>query len=149
MTAKIIDGKAVAQQVRKAMKPRVDRLLGKGIKPGLAVILVGSNPASKVYVGQKTKACNEVGVHTELHEFPENVDQESVLQRIHALDADSRIHGIIVQLPLSQHLDVRTLLESIAIEKDVDGFHLYNVGGLVIGASQTVAQVGLFGSLMK
>lgn len=138
MTAKILDGKAVAQDVRKAMKARVEGLKEKGVTPGLAVILIGSNPASKVYVGQKTKACKEVGLHSELHEFPENVDQETILRTIKMLDDDADIHGIIVQLPLPKHLDVRGLLESIAIEKDVDGFHLYNVGGLVIGESQTV-----------
>ncbi|MBI2311847.1 MAG: bifunctional methylenetetrahydrofolate dehydrogenase/methenyltetrahydrofolate cyclohydrolase FolD [Betaproteobacteria bacterium] len=138
MTAKIIDGKAVAQRVRQELKPRVERLRALGVQPGLAVILVGSNPASKVYVGQKTKACAEVGVHSEVHEFPGNVDQDSLIRRIQALNASPKIHGMIVQLPLPDHLDMRRILETIAVEKDVDGFHLYNVGGLVIGQDHTV-----------
>jgi methylenetetrahydrofolate dehydrogenase (NADP+)/methenyltetrahydrofolate cyclohydrolase len=138
MSARILDGKAVARDVRNAMKPRVEGLLEKGVKPGLAVILVGSNPASKVYVGQKTKACKDVGLHSRLHEFAESADQETILRTIRMLNDDPDIHGVIVQLPLPKHLDVRALLESIDIEKDVDGFHLYNVGGLVIGESQTV-----------
>lgn len=138
MTAKIIDGKTIAQRVRAELKPRVERLRELGIQPGLAVIVVGNNPASKVYVGQKMKACNEVGLHSEVHEFAQDADPQSVLRRIQALNADPNIHGIIVQLPLPGHFDMRKLLEAIAVEKDVDGFHLYNVGGLVIGETQTV-----------
>lgn len=133
MTAKIIDGKAIAQQVREDLKQEVKALATRGIQPGLAVIVVGENPASKVYVGQKAKACEEVGVHSEMHRFPEDVPEETVLQKIAQLNANPRIHGMIVQLPLPEHIRIATVLEAIAPQKDVDGFHMYNVGGLVIG----------------
>jgi methylenetetrahydrofolate dehydrogenase (NADP+)/methenyltetrahydrofolate cyclohydrolase len=116
----------------------VEWLRTLGRQPGLAVIVVGDNAASKVYVGQKMKACEEVGLHSETHHFPEDVDQALVLQRIEELNANPKIHGIIVQLPLPPSFDLRRVLESISVEKDVDGFHLYNVGGLVIGETQTV-----------
>ncbi len=133
MTAKIIDGKAVAQQVRGDLKKEVKALAAQGIQPGLAVIVVGENPASKVYVGQKAKACAEVGVHSEMHRFPEDVSEKTVLQKIAQLNANPRIHGMIVQLPLPDHIRIATVLEAILPGKDVDGFHMYNVGGLVIG----------------
>lgn len=138
MTAKIIDGKAVAREVRTGLKPRVEWLRTMGRQPGLAVIVVGSNAASKVYVGQKMKACEEVGLHSETHQFSEDVDQTVVLKKIQELNVDPKIHGIIVQLPLPPSFDLRRILESIAVEKDVDGFHLYNVGGLVNGETGTV-----------
>lgn len=133
MTAKLIDGKEIAQQVRADLKKEVKALAARGIQPGLAVIVVGDNPASKVYVGQKAKACEEVGVHSEMHRFPEDVSEETVLQKIAQLNANPRIHGMIVQLPLPEHIRIATVLEAIAPTKDVDGFHMYNVGGLVIG----------------
>lgn len=133
MTAKIIDGREIAQQVRGDLKKEVKALASRGIQPGLAVIVVGDNPASKVYVGQKAKACEEVGVHSEMHRFPEDVSEETVLQKIAQLNANPRIHGMIVQLPLPEHIRIATVLEAIAPTKDVDGFHMYNVGGLVIG----------------
>ncbi len=133
MTAKIIDGKDIAQQVREDLKKEVKALAARGVQPGLAVIVVGDNPASKVYVGQKAKACAEVGVHSEEHRFPEDVSEETVLQKIAQLNANPRIHGMIVQLPLPEHIRIATVLEAIAPTKDVDGFHMYNVGGLVIG----------------
>jgi methylenetetrahydrofolate dehydrogenase (NADP+)/methenyltetrahydrofolate cyclohydrolase len=133
MTAKLIDGVAVAKKVREDIKVRVTRLNTLGIVPGLAVVIVGDNPASKVYVRKKITACAEVGVRSEVHEFPSDADQGSVLARIAALNINPDIHGMIVQLPLPSHLDMRRVLEAIARDKDVDGFHLYNVGGLVIG----------------
>lgn len=133
MTAKIIDGKAIAQQVREDLKKEVNALATRGVQPGLAVIVVGENPASRVYVGQKAKACAEVGVHSEMHRFPEDVSEKTVLQKIAQLNANPRIHGMIVQLPLPEHIRIATVLEAIAPGKDVDGFHMYNVGGLVIG----------------
>ncbi len=133
MTAKLIDGVAVAKKIREDIKTRVVRLKTLGIVPGLAVIIVGENPASKVYVRKKMSACAEVGVCSEVHEFPADADQGSVLTRIAALNIKPDIHGMIVQLPLPSHLDMRRVLEAIARDKDVDGFHLYNVGGLVIG----------------
>jgi methylenetetrahydrofolate dehydrogenase (NADP+)/methenyltetrahydrofolate cyclohydrolase len=138
MTAKVIDGKAVAKQVREQLKPRVERLVRAGVRPGLAVVVVGSNPASKVYVGQKLKACTEVGLHSETHDFPEDADEATVLARIKALNANPDIHGIIVQLPLPPQFDIRRIIQAVALEKDVDGFHLYNVGGLILGDSETV-----------
>ncbi len=136
MTAKIIDGKAIAQEVRLEWKARAERLRAKGMKPGLAVVIIGDNPASRVYVRHKTKACADVGIHSELHEFAADVGEAVVLERIAALNAAPHIHGILVQLPLPPRFEVRTMLEAIAIHKDVDGFNLYNVGALV--ASDTV-----------
>jgi methylenetetrahydrofolate dehydrogenase (NADP+)/methenyltetrahydrofolate cyclohydrolase len=133
MTAKIIDGNAVARHVRGEWKKRVEALKAQGVSPGLAVIIVGDNSASRVYVRNKVKACAEVGLHSETHEFPADTSAEAVISRIEDLNSDPRIHGILVQLPLPDHLESRRLLGAIAIEKDVDGFHLYNVGSLVVG----------------
>lgn len=135
MTAKIIDGKALAQQLRAGFRERVGQLKERGVTPGLAVVLVGENPASKVYVGNKVKACEECGIRSFHHALPGTVGEEILLERIAALNADPAVHGILVQLPLPQHIDVRRVLEAIAVDKDVDGFHLYNVGGLVVGQS--------------
>ena len=136
MTAKIIDGKAIAHQVRLDWKIRVDSLRGKGVVPGLAMIIVGDNAASKVYVRHKTKACADIGIHSEVHAFADDATGTMLLDRIAALNADPKIHGILVQLPLPPHLEVRAVIEAIAVHKDVDGFNLYNVGALV--ASETV-----------
>ena len=136
MTAKIIDGKAIAHQVRLDWKIRVDSLRGKGVVPGLAMIIVGDNAASKVYVRHKTKACADIGIHSEVHEFADDATGPMLLDRIASLNADPKIHGILVQLPLPLHLEVRAVIEAIAVHKDVDGFNLYNVGALV--ASETV-----------
>jgi methylenetetrahydrofolate dehydrogenase (NADP+)/methenyltetrahydrofolate cyclohydrolase len=136
MTAKIIDGKAIAHQVRLDWKVRVESLRGKGVVPGLAMIIVGDNAASKVYVRHKTKACADIGIHSEVHEFADDATEAMLLDRIAALNADPEIHGILVQLPLPPHLEVRAVIEAIAVHKDVDGFNLYNVGALV--ASETV-----------
>jgi methylenetetrahydrofolate dehydrogenase (NADP+)/methenyltetrahydrofolate cyclohydrolase len=133
MTAKIIDGNAVARHVRGEWKKRVDALRAHGITPGLAVIIVGDNPASRVYVRNKVKACAEVGLHSETHEFPADIDEGAVIRRIDELNRNPEIHGILVQLPLPQQIEARHLVGAISIEKDVDGFHLYNVGGLVVG----------------
>ena len=136
MTAKIIDGKAIAHQVRLDWKIRVESLRGKGVVPGLAMIIVGDNAASKVYVRHKTKACADIGIHSEVHEFADDATEAMLLDRIAALNADPKIHGMLVQLPLPPHLEVRAVIEAIAVHKDVDGFNLYNVGALV--ASETV-----------
>lgn len=135
MTAKLIDGVEIARQVRADWKPRVEKLAAQGLTPGLAVIMVGENPASAVYVRNKVRACREMGIHSEEHLFPESATSESVLQKIEELNARPTIHGILVQLPLPPHIEVRRMLESIATEKDVDGFGLYNVGGLVSGGT--------------
>jgi methylenetetrahydrofolate dehydrogenase (NADP+)/methenyltetrahydrofolate cyclohydrolase len=133
MTAKIIDGNAIAKLVRAEWRGRVEALRTRGIVPGLAVIVVGDNPASHVYVRHKTKACADLGMYSEKHEFPADVSEQKVLQRIAELNVNPRIHGILVQLPLPAHFDARLLLEAISVEKDVDGFNLYNVGSLVAG----------------
>jgi len=133
MTAKIIDGNEVARSVRAQWKARVQALKARGVTPGLAVVIVGNNPASRLYVRNKVKACGEVGLHSETHEFPADAGEESIVRRIEELNRNPAIHGILVQLPLPPQLETRRLLGAIAIDKDVDGFHLYNVGGLVVG----------------
>jgi methylenetetrahydrofolate dehydrogenase (NADP+)/methenyltetrahydrofolate cyclohydrolase len=135
MTARLIDGIEIAQRVRAEWRPRVEQLRAAGVTPGLAVIMVGENPASKVYVRNKVRACREIGIHSEEHLFDESATCEAVLRRIEALNAQPAIHGILVQLPLPPHLDVQRVLQYIAAEKDVDGFSLYNVGGLVSGGT--------------
>ena len=135
MTAQLIDGVGIARRVRADWKPRVGRLAAQGVTPGLAVIMVGENPASQVYVRNKVRACAEMGIHSEEHRFPESATTAEVLAKIEALNARPAIHGILVQLPLPPHVEARRLLESIANEKDVDGFGLYNVGGLVSGGT--------------
>ena len=133
MTAKIIDGNEIAHKVRAEWRTKVEALRAHGTEPGLAVVIVGDNPASRVYVRHKTKACAETGIRSEVVEFPENASEAAVLERIARLNADPKVHGILVQLPLPAHIDTRKLLEAIAVHKDVDGFNLYNVGSLVAG----------------
>jgi len=135
VTARIIDGTAIGKVVRAQWRGRAEALAERGIIPGLAVVLVGENPASRVYVRNKIRACAENGVHSELHEFPSSVSEQSVLARIEALAADAKIHGILVQLPLPTHIDNGKVLEAIPREKDVDGFHVCNLGALVAGKS--------------
>ena len=134
MTARIIDGKAIAANIRREQKDRIEKLVAQhGVRPGLAVILVGNDPASQVYVRNKILACREIGIRSEHVELPATIPQEDLLERIDGLNADPGIHGILVQLPLPRHIDVHSVLERIDFHKDVDGFHLYNVGGLVTG----------------
>jgi methylenetetrahydrofolate dehydrogenase (NADP+) / methenyltetrahydrofolate cyclohydrolase len=133
MTAKIIDGNEIARRVRAEWKHRADALCAQGTRPGLAVIIIGDNPASEVYVRHKTKACADMGIHSEKHEFAKDTSEQKVIDLIGRLNADPAIHGILVQLPLPSHFESRRLLEAIAVEKDVDGFNLYNVGALVAG----------------
>jgi methylenetetrahydrofolate dehydrogenase (NADP+)/methenyltetrahydrofolate cyclohydrolase len=135
MTATLIDGVAVSKAIRAQWKQRVEALKARGVTPGLAVILAGDNPASQVYVRNKVKACGEVGLHSEVHLFPAQVAQETVLSKIEELNRDPSIHGILVQLPLPPHFDNGRVLEVISPEKDADGFHLYNLGGLVSGGA--------------
>ncbi len=135
MAARIIDGNEIAHKVRAEWRAKVDALRNRGVEPGLAVVIVGDNPASRVYVRHKTKACAETGIHSEVHEFPASATEAAVLERIARLNADPKVHGILVQLPLPPHIDTRKLLEAIAVHKDVDGFNLYNVGSLVAGES--------------
>jgi len=132
-TARIIDGVAVSAKIRADCKGRVERLARRGIKPGLAVVLVGSDPASAVYVRNKERACSDVGIRSFRHDFSADVDPETLVATIERLNADPGVDGILVQLPLPPHLSVARVLRTISAEKDVDGFHLYNVGGLVVG----------------
>lgn len=134
MAGRIIDGKKVAASIRKECRERVDLLREKtGGVPGLAVILVGNNPASTLYVANKVRACGEVGIRSFRKELPAQIDTDGLIATIERLSGDAAIHGILVQLPLPAHIDMRRVLEAIPAEKDVDGFHLYNVGGLVVG----------------
>jgi methylenetetrahydrofolate dehydrogenase (NADP+)/methenyltetrahydrofolate cyclohydrolase len=133
MSAKIIDGNMIAKQVRAEWKLRVESLKDKGVVPGLAVIMIGDNPASEVYVRNKVRACQDIGIYSEKHVFSADVSEKAVLDRIDRLNEDPAIHGILVQLPLPAHFESRRLLEAISTEKDVDGFNLYNVGALVVG----------------
>jgi methylenetetrahydrofolate dehydrogenase (NADP+) / methenyltetrahydrofolate cyclohydrolase len=134
MSARIIDGKAVARRIRAEIAARVEQMVARhGVRPGLAVILVGVDPASQLYVRNKIAACAEVGIRSELIELPVEIGQAELLRRIDALNADPDIHGILVQLPLPRHIEMPSVLERIDVDKDVDGFHLYNVGGLVTG----------------
>ena len=135
MTAKIIDGKEIARLVRADWKIRVEQLREVDVQPGLAVIMVGENAASKVYVRNKVKACQDIGIHSEEILLPANASQEKVLAAIDKLNIDPNIHGILVQLPLPPQIDVLTVIDRIKLEKDVDGFNLYNVGGLVSGGT--------------
>lgn len=136
MTARIIDGKAIAKKLRTEYHARVDVLKAKhGITPALAVILVGDNPASHSYVRNKIAGCRDIGIRSELIQLPASAPEEEVLQHIETLNNDPSIHGILVQLPLPAHIRVSSVLERISVEKDVDGFHLYNMGGLVTGST--------------
>ncbi|AKH38819.1 MULTISPECIES: bifunctional methylenetetrahydrofolate dehydrogenase/methenyltetrahydrofolate cyclohydrolase FolD [Nitrosomonas] len=133
MSADIIDGNTIARKIRAELKIRAENLAKEGIQPGLAVILVGDDPASGIYVRNKAKACRESGIRSEVYNFPGKTSQETVLQQIHVLNANPEIHGILVQLPLPRHFESHRIIAAIAIEKDVDGFHPCNVGALVTG----------------
>lgn len=135
MNVQIIDGKKLAGLVRQEWKSRAEQLIQQGIKPGLAVIIVGEDPASSIYVKNKVKACSEAGIYSEVHRFQNDASQAEVLQCIHSLNENINIHGILVQLPLPMHFENNRVISAIAVEKDVDGFHLYNVGALVTGNS--------------
>lgn len=131
MSAKILDGKTIAAEVRTEVAAKVAARVKAGHQaPGLAVVLVGENPASQVYVRNKRKACVEVGFHSELRELPGSVSQAELLEVVDSLNADPAIHGILVQLPLPNQIDPEAVIERILPNKDVDGFHPYNVGRL-------------------
>ncbi len=133
MPAKLIDGILAAKRIRAECKQRVERLKRNNIVPGLAVILVGDDPASHVYVRNKMKACHEVGIRSYEFRLPADVSEAEVLAHIEALNENPDVNGILVQLPLPRHFDLSRILLAISPDKDVDGFHLYNVGGLVVG----------------
>ncbi len=133
MTANIIDGKLIASELRSNLKQRVITLKSQGCKtPGLAVILVGEDPASQVYVKSKRKACKEVGIESFSHDLPIDTTQQQLLDLINKLNNDDAVHGILVQLPLPAHINSDTVTETINPNKDVDGFHPYNIGRLVV-----------------
>lgn len=134
MTAKLIDGKALAARLREDLRGRVRHLDDKhGVVPGLAVILVGDDPASAVYVSNKVKACAQTGIRSFHHRLDSTITTDELVTLITSLNTDPEVNGILVQLPLPRHVDMRAVLEAIGPDKDVDGFHLYNVGGLVTG----------------
>ena len=133
MTARLLDGKEIARKVRAEWKARADVLRAQDIVPGLAVIVVGDNPASAVYVRNKVKASAEIGIHSLELRYAADTAQQVVLAKLDELNADPRMHGILVQLPLPPQISVHAVLERISPDKDVDGFNLYNVGGLVTG----------------
>jgi methylenetetrahydrofolate dehydrogenase (NADP+)/methenyltetrahydrofolate cyclohydrolase len=133
MAAQLLDGKSLAAQLRAGVKDKVARLAQRGIRPGLAVILAGEDPASRVYVRNKVRACEETGVRSSLFEYPSSVSQEELLSRITTLNQDSAVHGILVQLPLPRRVDALRVLEAVSPAKDVDGFHDSNLGALLAG----------------
>jgi methylenetetrahydrofolate dehydrogenase (NADP+)/methenyltetrahydrofolate cyclohydrolase len=133
MAAQLLDGKSLAAQLRAGVKDKVARLAQRGIRPGLAVILAGEDPASRVYVRNKVRACEETGVRSSLFEYPSSVSQEELLSRITTLNQDSAVHGILVQLPLPRRVDTLRVLEAVSPAKDVDGFHDSNLGALLAG----------------
>jgi len=131
--ANIIDGKAVAAEIRAKIKKDVEQLKSKGIVPGLAAVLVGDNPASQVYVRNKRKACEEAGIYSEEHKLPADLTQEALVKLVNDLNINKKINGILIQLPLPKHIDSKVILECVSPDKDVDGFHPYNVGRLTVG----------------
>ena len=133
MTAQKIDGNALSQTLRADVTKRATALKVRGITPGLAVILVGENPASQVYVRNKVKACEDSGLHSILEKHPASLTEAALLNRIEALNQDTSIHGILVQLPLPEHIDAQKVIEAISPAKDVDGFHIASAGALMTG----------------
>ena len=133
MTAQKIDGNALSQTLRADVTKRATALKARGITPGLAVILVGENPASQVYVRNKVKACEDSGLHSILEKHPASLTEAALLNRIKALNQDTSIHGILVQLPLPEHIDAQKVIEAISPAKDVDGFHIASAGALMTG----------------
>lgn len=127
----IIDGSALAKEIRSEVKTEVDKLKEQGVVPGLAVVLVGDDPASHAYVKMKSKACKEVGFYSIVHEMPDSVSQERIIETIKMMNQNPNIDGILVQLPLPGHIETEKILEVIDPKKDVDGFHPYNSGRLV------------------
>ncbi|CAG5089951.1 Bifunctional protein FolD 2 [Thermobacillus xylanilyticus] len=133
MAASIIDGKQIASAIREEIRAETEALKARGIVPGLAVVLVGDDPASKVYVGNKEKACQAMGFHSEVHRLPAETPQDDLLALIERLNGDPAIHGILVQLPLPKHIDEKAVIDAIRVDKDVDGFHPVSTGNLMIG----------------
>ena len=139
MAAQLLDGKAMSEELRAEIARRVAALKERGVTPGLAVILVGDDPASQIYVRNKGIGCEKTGMHSVTIRMPEDTTQQALEEQIRALNADPAIHGILVQLPLPPHLDEAAALAAIAPEKDVDGFHVQNAGRLLCGLPGVVA----------
>lgn len=139
MTAQALDGAAVAQQIKQRVAARVTELAAHGVRPGLAAVIVGSNPASRVYVGSKVKTCEELGLHSEKYELPEETTTEELLALVETLNHRDEIDGILVQLPLPAQIAAKRVLEAVDPSKDVDGFHPVNIGRLVQGEETLVA----------
>ena len=133
MTAQLIDGNALSKQLRAEVAQRAAALRARGVTPGLAVIMVGDNPASQVYVRNKVKACEDSGLHSVLERYPATLPEAELLARVAALNQDAAIHGILVQLPLPPHIDAHKVIEAISPAKDVDGFHVASAGALMVG----------------
>jgi methylenetetrahydrofolate dehydrogenase (NADP+)/methenyltetrahydrofolate cyclohydrolase len=133
MTAELIDGNALSAQLRAELALRAAALRARGVSPGLAVLLVGDNPASQVYVRNKVKACKDNGLHSVLEQYPASMSETELLARVHALNQDPAIHGVLVQLPLPKHIDAHKVIEAISPTKDVDGFHVASAGALMVG----------------
>ena len=133
MTAQLIDGNALSRQLRAQVAQRTSALKARGITPGLAVVLVGDNPASQVYVRNKVKACEDVGFHSVLEKYDATMTEAELLARVDALNNDPAIQGILVQLPLPAHIDAQKVIEAISPAKDVDGFHIASAGALLVG----------------
>ena len=133
MTAQLINGNALSKQLRADVAQRVAALKAKGVAPGLAVVLVGENPASQVYVRNKVKACQDNGLHSVLEQYPASLSEADLLARVDALNRDPAIHGILVQLPRPAHIDAQKVIEAISPQKDVDGFHVASAGALMVG----------------
>jgi len=131
--AKILSGKVVSERVKEGMRKEITELQAKGINPGLAVIIVGEDPASQVYVGRKEAMCKELGMYSEKYALPENTTQEELKALVEKLNKEDKINGILCQLPLPAHLDEKDVINTIAPEKDVDAFHPVNVGKIMIG----------------
>lgn len=136
MPAQLLDGNILSKKLRAEIAARGAIVTAKGARPGLAVIVVGDNPASQVYVRNKVKACEDVGFHSVLEHYSVELGEEELLARIATLNADPAIHGILVQLPLPEHIATERVLEAIAPQKDVDGFHVANAGALMVGHPQ-------------
>jgi methylenetetrahydrofolate dehydrogenase (NADP+) / methenyltetrahydrofolate cyclohydrolase len=133
MPGQLLDGNLLSKKIRAEIAARAAIVTAKGVRPGLAVIVVGDNPASQVYVRNKVKACEDVGFHSVLERYSAELGEEELLARIATLNADPSIHGILVQLPLPAHIASERVLEAIAPQKDVDGFHIANAGALMVG----------------
>lgn len=129
----IIDGKKIAEKIREGLKVRVQRLKNRGITPTLAIVMVGENSASKIYIRNKQRACGQIGMHSSLYEYPGNMSEEKLIALIEKLNKDKKIHGIIVQLPLPRHIDKEKVLCTVSRDKDVDGLNPVNLGNLLHG----------------